>query len=185
LPLVVGALAQFAGPVISNLLGRESTAGKAVEAVTSVASAITGASNPEQALEQIRVDKQLQVQYATAMAAKAAELAEAEARRLESVNETMRKEITSGDGYVRRWRPTFGYLTGFGFFGILGSIVYTIVTDPAQAPTMISALAEMEGIWMPVMAVLGISVWKRSSDKQVGQPKSPGVLGAVIGKLVR
>lgn len=89
------------------------------------------------------------------------------------VNQTFRTEITSKDAYVRRWRPTFGYIVGITW-GIQGiSIAILVLTDPDAAAKLITSLESMTTMWVVALGVLGINVVKRSHDKQTEQGQTP------------
>ncbi|AUG52127.1 3TM-type holin [Thalassospira marina] len=85
---------------------------------------------------------------------------------IRAVNKTIRAEISSGDAYVRRWRPSFGYAVALTWIMMMGAIAAAIVLTPAEAPAIIAALVNTSPIWGVALAVLGISVVKRSSDKR-------------------
>jgi hypothetical protein len=48
----------------------------------------------------------------------------------------------------------------------MGAIAAAIVMTPQQAPAIIAALVNTSPIWGVALAVLGISVVKRSGDKR-------------------
>lgn len=85
---------------------------------------------------------------------------------IKAVNKTIRAEITSADAYVRRWRPSFGYAVALTWILMMGAIAAAIVLTPTEAPAIIAALVNTSPIWGVALAVLGISVVKRSSDKR-------------------
>lgn len=84
---------------------------------------------------------------------------------LAQINATFRSEITSGDAYVRRWRPTFGYSVALTWTATMGAVSWAVVVEPLQAPAIIAALVNTAPIWGVALGVLGISVVKRSQDK--------------------
>lgn len=95
-----------------------------------------------------------------------AELDSAEATAaLAQVNESLRTESRSEDWYVRRWRPTFGYAVALTWVATMGALAWAIVAEPAQAPTIITALVNTSPVWGVALGVLGIAVVKRSQDK--------------------
>ncbi|WP_275098066.1 3TM-type holin [Sedimenticola hydrogenitrophicus] len=118
---------------------------------------------------------------------------EAETARLAEVNQTMRAEAASIDPYVRRWRPTYGYLTALawfvqmtGFTFILGLVAYQHPADLAAVVGALgSVLAALLGLWGIALAVLGVNVTSRSKDKQVhaGQEPAPGLMAALAKRL--
>jgi hypothetical protein len=118
---------------------------------------------------------------------------EAETTRLSQVNKTMRAEAASDDGYVRRWRPTFGYAVALAWvvqaFGIIGACLYAAIASPTEAGPIINAVGNMVSAlgmqWAVALSVLGVNVAKRSQDKQVaaGQQPGGGILGAISKRL--
>jgi len=116
---------------------------------------------------------------------------EVELKKLQTVNDTMRVEISSGDPFVRRWRPFYGYCVAIswlvqmmGFTFVFG---YTAIMNPDKLMLVIQQFAVLSGslmaLWALALAVLGVSVHKRSQDKQ--QPiedKAKGILAKLMGK---
>lgn len=100
-----------------------------------------------------------------------------ESARLSYINETMRVESQSTDAYVRRWRPTYGYLTAIAWFAMMvgssGAILWAVIKNPEQAPVIIAALgtalSQSSMLWGIALAVLGVSVHCRSKDKRQDQ----------------
>ena len=87
---------------------------------------------------------------------------------LRQINRTFRAEVTADDAYVRRWRPTFGYAVALAWLATMGACAWAVVTTPAQAPAIIAALVNTSPIWAVALGVLGVSVVKRSQDKERG-----------------
>ncbi|MBV6633325.1 MAG: ribokinase [Alphaproteobacteria bacterium] len=85
---------------------------------------------------------------------------------IEEVNKSLRAEVVSSDPYVRRMRPTFGYVMALTWAGQMGAIAYVIVSYPGQAGQVIIAMASLGTIWTVGLSVLGIYVYKRSQEKQ-------------------
>jgi len=188
----VGDIVGKAAPLIGTLLGGPS--GAAVGSM--IASALGTEATPDavatalqdpDALVRIRELELNNQQELTRMHL------EAETARLVEVNKTMRAEAASNDPYVRRWRPTYGYLTAFawfvqmtGFTVILGLVAYK---HPADLATVVGALGTvltaLLGLWGIAMTVLGVNVSKRSQDKQVAAGKQPdtGLIGALAKRL--
>ena len=84
----------------------------------------------------------------------------------EQVNQSLRAEIASDDKYVRRMRPTFGYLMAITWAAQMLAIAYVVVFKTAQAGVVMSAMASLSAIWAVGLSVLGIYVYKRSEDKK-------------------
>jgi hypothetical protein len=112
---------------------------------------------------------------------------------LQQVNQTIRAESISDDAYVRRMRPTFGYIMAFTWAAQMGAIAYTVVADPQQAAPVIAAVASLGTIWTVGLSVLGIYVYRRSGEKQRvleakgGLPanQNTGVLQNLLQSLIK
>lgn len=85
---------------------------------------------------------------------------------LRQVNRTFRAEVAAEDAYVRRWRPTFGYAVALAWLATMVACAWAVVTTPQEAPAIIGALVNTSPIWAVALGVLGVSVVKRSQDKQ-------------------
>jgi len=187
------ALAQLA-PSILGLFTSNDTATKAAGVVSTVAKAITGKGTDEDALAVLKADPKLLIEYQQAVTAQAVALYQEETKRLEAVNATIRAEYASGDKYVARWRPTFGYvacitwlLQGVIVFGV---VAYVAVWQPDRLSRTLLAITQLVQAlsehWLYALAVLGIAVWKRSDDKQVAAGAPPeGPLGALKGLFAK
>jgi hypothetical protein len=86
---------------------------------------------------------------------------------VEQVNQSLRAEIASEDKYVRRMRPTFGYLMAITWAAQMLGVSYIMVFDTARAGEVMGALGSLSAIWGVGLSVLGIYVWKRSDEKKV------------------
>ncbi len=90
---------------------------------------------------------------------------------LTQINESLRTEVASEDPYVRRMRPTFGYIMAATWGAQMFAIAYTIVTDPKSAGAVMDGMSSLSAIWSVGLAVLGIYVYKRSNEKSaLSQP---------------
>lgn len=150
-------------PVVANIvaaaLGRidSPVARAAAGALEDVSEAFSvGAITPEQMAEANR--------HAEAMAGMQAE---ADKAAYEQVNESLRAEVASSDPYVRRMRPTFGYIIALTWGAQMMAVAYIMVFDTAQANVVINAMQAMGTIWTVGLSVLGIYVYKRSEEKKV------------------
>lgn len=116
---------------------------------------------------------------------------QAELQKLQTVNDTIQIEINSGDKFVRRWRPFYGYCVAIswliqmiGFTFVFG---YTAIKNPDKLMLVIQQFAVLSGSLMPLwgiaLTVLGVSVHQRSKDKQSGlEDKAKGILSKLMGK---
>jgi hypothetical protein len=84
---------------------------------------------------------------------------------IEQVNESLRTEASSTDPYVRRMRPTFGYIMAFTWAAQMLAIAVVILDDPEKAGPLIYAMDSLSMIWTVGLSVLGVYVYKRSQEK--------------------
>jgi len=91
---------------------------------------------------------------------------------IESVNQSLRAEIASQDVYVRRMRPTFGYLMAVSWAAQMLGLAYVIIFDTAKAGAVIASMGSLSAIWAVGLSVLGIYVYKRSEDKKLSIPET-------------
>lgn len=145
LSIVAGALGVLDNPV----------ANKASEALGKVQDAMkSGAITPEQLAEANRHTEKM-----------ASMEIEGYAEALEEINKSLRAEIASSDVYVRRMRPTFGYLMAATWAGQMFGIAYVIIFDTDKAGVVMAAMGNLSAIWAVGLSVLGIYVYKRSDEK--------------------
>lgn len=179
---VLFALAQLA-PAVMGLFTKNETAGKAAEAVSTVAKAITGKGSDDEALAALKADPKLLVEYQQAMNAQAVAMYQEETKRLESVNVTIRAEAMSNDPFVRRWRPYYGYVVATTWGLQMLAVSAAIVLYPKDVPAIVAAMVSLSVMWSIALGVLGVAVHKRSNDKQVAAGQTPvGVLAGLLGK---
>ena len=86
---------------------------------------------------------------------------------LSEINASLRAEILSQDKYVRRMRPTFGYLMALTWAAQMFAVAYIMVFETDKASLVIEAIESLSAIWAVGLSVLGIYVYKRSEDKQL------------------
>ena len=89
---------------------------------------------------------------------------------LAEVNKSLRAEIASQDLYVRRMRPTFGYIMAITWAAQMLGIAYIIIFDTGRAGYILNAMGNLSAIWAVGLSVLGIYVYKRSEDKKIFPP---------------
>ncbi len=88
----------------------------------------------------------------------------------EEINKSLRAEIQSEDLYVRRMRPTFGYLMAVTWAAQMLGIAYIIIFDTQRAGYILNSMGSLSAIWAVGLSVLGIYVYKRSEDKKLILP---------------
>lgn len=96
------------------------------------------------------------------------------------INESLRAEVASNDPYVRRMRPTFGYIIAVTWAAQMLAIAYVIVFETPQAALVIEAVQSLGTIWAVGLSVLGIYVYKRSEEKRMDVFSPPPVPPAPI-----
>jgi hypothetical protein len=84
---------------------------------------------------------------------------------ISEVNASLRTEVASQDLYVRRMRPTFGYIMAVTWAAQMLAIAFTILDAPEQAGPIINAMSNLSVIWTVGLSVLGVYVYKRSREK--------------------
>lgn len=92
-----------------------------------------------------------------------------EKNRISEINETIRAEVVSGDPYVSRMRPTFGYIMAVTWGAQMMAVAYIMIFETSKASVVIEAIESLSGIWAVGLSVLGIYVYKRSDEKKSQQ----------------
>ncbi len=114
-----------------------------------------------------------------------------------SVNVTMRTEVKSEDQYVRRWRPTFGYVMAISW-GLEFLIVvvcclwatYMAATGDANAGEtvflgMVDIIQASVILWGFALPVIGVAVHQRSKDKARALGIDPGSIISKVAKTLQ
>jgi len=190
IPIALTLAQQFLPSLVGSLLGdkAEHVAGK----VVGMAQALTGVSNPEEALGALQANPALMVEYKEKLVGLQIVTLQEETRQLRAINDTMQTEYRSNDPFVRRWRPFYGYCVSLSWWIQMtlfsAALAYTIIKNPTELATVIAALGQvviaLAGLWSFALAVLGVSVHSRSKDKQTaaGQSPAPGLLATMFGR---
>ncbi|MFT6986235.1 MAG: hypothetical protein ACJAT7_002058 [Psychromonas sp.] len=179
-------------PIIGTLIG-----GPAGTAVGSMVASALGVENTPAAIEQelrnnpdalVKI-KQLESDERIALkklAFKHAEL-ESDERQLAIVqqNATMQAELASNDAYVRRWRPTFGYAVCLTWTLLFLGLTVSMVFYPEKAAALVTSVVALTPLFTIALSVLGISIHKRSQDKQVSAGKDPVGIVAGLKKAIK
>lgn len=85
---------------------------------------------------------------------------------LGDINRTMQAELQSDDKFVRRMRPTFGYVMAVTWFAQMMAVAYIIVFRTGTAYLVMQAVESLSMIWTVGLSVLGIYVYRRSDEKR-------------------
>lgn len=184
LPVLGTALGGPAGGMVAGLVSHALGLGGDTDP-SKMAAAID--ANPQQAkivLQKLQDDHQEELAWISAQQAQA-----------QQTGQTMRVEYGSTDPYVRRWRPTWGYVTA-GAWALEALAIFTVAVIAAvmglhgqvdQASKLLGALTSLmyalSALWTIALAVLGINIVQRSRDKQTQAGQKPGPL-TEVGKLI-
>lgn len=193
--LAAFGIAKLLAPRIGHLLGGKDGE-KIARDLTETALEISGENNAETLHQKLLTDPALLQEMSRQFQELEIRVLMEESARLSFINQSMQVEAQSNDAYVRRWRPTYGYLTAIAWFAMMAgssaAIFWAVVKDPEQAPVIINAmgtaLAQSSMLWGIALAVLGVSVHCRSKDKQgANTPANPASdlfekLGSVLRK---
>ncbi|PZQ48722.1 MAG: ribokinase [Micavibrio aeruginosavorus] len=146
LPLLISVIGEALGKVDNN----------AAQEASKVLNGLQGALSAEQMAE------------ANRHAEKMAELKSSEeSSALAQINESLRLESQSTDPYVRRMRPTFGYLMAITWAAQMLGLAYVMIFKTEKAPAVFDSMEALSTIWAVGLSVLGIYVYKRSEEKKV------------------
>ena len=171
-----GPAAPVVGAILSNVLGTDNTPDAVHDALK---------ADPE-ALAKV---KQAELEHETELKRI---VVEGETKRLSEINATYRAELASSDPYVRRMRPTFGYVLAATLVlqtvaliaGVAAAFHYGV-----DLTLTINAVRDIVGevamIDVPALAVLGVYVKKRRDDKVVAKTGSApvGFISTLLNKI--
>jgi len=152
-------IAKLGLPMLANLLGSALSRVNhpAAQAIGNFEQALAGGMiSPEQMAEANR--------HAETIAALKSKEYE---QTIAHINQSLRAEVASNDPYVRRMRPTFGYLMAITWAAQMLGLAYVVVFETEQAKAVLEGMESMSTIWMVGLSVLGIYVYKRSEEKKI------------------
>ena len=164
--MIPALIAQIGIPMLTNILS---------EALDKIDTPVTkGASkalkNVDEALKSGFLSQE-QIAEANRHAEAMAHMQIEEARAsLSEINQSLRAEVVSQDLYVRRMRPTFGYLMALTWAAQMFGIAYVIIFDTARSGEVLNAMSSLSAIWAVGLSVLGVYVYKRSEEKKLSAP---------------
>jgi hypothetical protein len=144
----------------------EATANKVLD----VAKSVTGIGDPKSAVDAIKADPALALQFQQAVMALELALAQEENKTLAEVNATMRAEGASEHWPQWSWRPFWGFSSGTAFLFVallccwLGYLAVSArdMTALQMIPQLVGAFATLFAI---PGAILGVTAWKRGQEK--------------------
>lgn len=165
--MVSPLIAQIGLPILARALGEalqdinHPAARGAATALGDLDLVLTqGQISPEQIMEANRHTEKIATLQAEQMQTNLAE-----------TNKSLRAEIASGDIFVRRMRPTFGYIMATTWAAQMFGLAYVIVFRTSEAHLVIEAMESLGMIWGIGLSVLGIYVYKRSEEKRIDARK--------------
>lgn len=161
-------LASIAPKIIGWIAGdkAEETASKVLD----VAKAVTGQDDAGKAVDAIKADPALALQFQQGLMALELSLAQEDTKRLAEINATMRAEAQSEHWPQWSWRPYWGFASGTAFLCVavlccwLGYLAVTArdMTALNMIPQLVSAFAALFAI---PGAILGVTAWQRGKEK--------------------
>lgn len=194
LSIATGILSLIGGP-LGRLIGGERGATIAAT-VVETAQRITGTDGGDAALDALRQDPAMVAKLQSDLMVLERDELAAETERLRIVNATMQTETASADPYVRRWRPTWGYVSAYAWAAQVGATVLAVAAaavlatmgDAAKSAILLEAVAHLWeasfGTWTVALTVLGLNVHARSRDKKGDPNQAPtGILQLLAGGL--
>lgn len=188
---IIPALIGLAPSLINLFTDDDSTAEKVMNTALDIGRKVTGMDSEDDIVTALKADPALLLQYQSQAADRAVDMYRAENERLATINKTMQVETQSEDAYVRRMRPTFGYIMAVTWGLQMGAVAWTIINTPEYAAEVITAMVSLSTIWSVGLAVLGVYVYGRSSEKKAGVQPSPAGMSALakvaksVGKVFR
>ncbi|MDH5643941.1 MAG: holin family protein, partial [Gemmatimonadota bacterium] len=154
--------------------------GKLLSAVAGIGRKVSGYEDVDDMADAVMSDPEMFASFRESLVS----LEREETARFVEQHKTAQAELASLDVYVRRWRPTMGYVITACFawiFLVAGG--RAAVGDIDGAVKFIGAMAELEWVIMAALGVLGVYVKQRSNDKRVAAG-APGLVESVLN-LVR
>jgi len=184
LPLAM-SLAQYAPKLVGWLAGdkAEDTAEKVVD----IAKTVTGFQDPQQAVEAIKQDPELQLKFQQQANEYALGLEREFTKQMAVINQTMQTEAKSEHWPQWFWRPYWGMISGtaFGFVcALVCMLAWRAVSKSDQnaigmIPLLIGAFTALFGI---PGAILGVTAWGRNKlkEKTVQKLQSPAISDTIL-----
>lgn len=179
---ILWGLAEYVPDVVKWVTG-DSKDEAIADKVLDVAKKVTGQESESGALEAIKADPNLALEYQKAVMADShvkdkidLEKYKEDTKRLQAVNNTMQKEADSKNWWTSGWRPFIGFITGIAFFVVciqIGMITFDAIEAKDKdalnmIPTLIFNYTTLFGI---PGAILGIASHHRGQMQRSGARK--------------
>lgn len=162
--MVAQILTQIGVPVLTEMLGR--TLSQSDNKI--VRDAGRGLSQLTEAFKNGQVSQEQLVEANRHLEVLAQLENETDKVALAQINESLRAEVASNDIYVRRMRPTFGYLIALTWAAQMFALAWVIIFETDKADLVIKSMESLGTIWAVGLSVMGIYVYKRSEEKKAG-----------------
>ena len=181
-------LTSVGAPILATLVGGP-VAGASV-AMDIIGSALGVDAKPDSVMAAINADPEAAVKLREAEIANATRLAEVRAEiaiaEIRESGANYRADITSDDKYVKRMRPTFGYIITASWAAIFGAFAMRLATAPAaEIMVMATAIATLMPVMALGLAVIGVYVAKRTDEKAMAAGHAPpiGIISAIASRI--
>ncbi|SNR99308.1 Holin of 3TMs, for gene-transfer release [Humidesulfovibrio mexicanus] len=165
---IIGGLIGVA-PTIAKWIGGDK-AEEVANTVASVAQAVTGKADAQSAVDAIKADPALAMEFQKAWLATELALEQEETKRQLAVNETMRAEAHSEHWPQWSWRPFWGFTSALAFLFVSILCCWlgfdAVKSKNMAALNMIPQLVASFGLLFGTpLAILGVASFKRGQEK--------------------
>ena len=170
--LAITAAMKWGPSLIGSLMGDK--AEKVAGDVVSIATSVTGITNPQEAIDALDKSPELVLRFRELLMDYQIKMAQEETKRLQAVNETMQAESKSEHWPQWSWRPFNGYMFGITLFMNYGlpPIVNMFIRGMGEAAkdgtySLLVPGTVPEWVFMAWASVLGVTAWHRGVNKRV------------------
>lgn len=156
-------------PTIAKWLGGDKAEAVA-EQVAGIARSVTGQSDAQSAVDAIKADPALALEFQKAWMATELAFEQEETKRQQMVNETMRAEAQSEHWPQWSWRPFWGFISALAFLFVCVLCCWlgfeAVRARDMTALNMIPQLVASFGLLFGTpLAILGVASFKRGQEK--------------------
>lgn len=171
------ALGQFVPQLVKWISGSDK-AGEVAQKAVDIAQAVTGKPTGEAALDALKADPALVLQYRQAVLSQQVEFERLAVQNASDINKTMQMEAASEHWPTYAWRPAIGFAVALDLvlsaLTVFVAYAVAMVTGKAdhlsKLPEMLTAMAALIAVASPI---LGIASWFRG--KMQADPSVPTI----------
>lgn len=168
---------------------------KVAATIVDTAKRVTGLDDGDAAAAKVAADPAAAEALRRDLLAYENQILTAETERQRIVNATMQAETTAGDPYVRRWRPTWGYVTAGAWaiqsaavaLAVGGAVYEAAAGHAAESSALLTGAGQLlESLtvqWTVALGVLGININARTADKRIAAGGGAGGLATLAGAV--